>query len=238
MHILPMRIKHFETNSEKPFLGKPNCTQYGRLSALCQEGAWGKHGPLRNGLLYSFQLLWGIGHNLLRSYCHPTSLQELINSPAGEDSGAMGKLITSDTWYFAATLPMAAAARLEEMLSNLPEGAEALMGENGRNISGGEAPRLGLARCLAHGAQFMVFDEVAASLDNRNAEEIEKTILSLPEAGVLMITHRVFAENMRRYDRIFVLKAGALVEQGPWEELTGQRGQLYRLSLQAGNNEP
>ena len=129
-------------------------------------------------------------------------------------------------------------ARLEEMLSALPEGAEALIGENGRNISGGEAQRLGLARCLAHRAQFMVFDEVAASLDNRNAEEIEKTILSLPEAGVLMITHRVFAENMRRYDRIFVLKDGALVEQGTWEELTGQRGELYRLSLQAEDNEP
>lgn len=44
----------------------------------------------------------------------PTTLQELINSPAGEDSGAMGKLITSDTWYFAANLPEAAARRLEE----------------------------------------------------------------------------------------------------------------------------
>lgn len=44
----------------------------------------------------------------------PTALQELINSPAGEDSGAMGKLITSDTWYFAANLPETAARRLEE----------------------------------------------------------------------------------------------------------------------------
>ena len=128
-------------------------------------------------------------------------------------------------------------ARLEEMLSALPEGAEALIGENGRNISGGEAQRLGLARCLAHRAQFMVFDEVAASLDNRNAEEIEKTILSLPEAGVLMITHRVFAENMRRYDRIFVLKDGLLAEQGTWEELMSQRGELYRLSLQSESGE-
>ena len=134
--------------------------------------------------------------------------------------------------------PELLADRAVLVLERMPEGAEALIGENGRNISGGEAQRLGLARCLAHGAQFMVFDEVAASLDNRNAEEIEKTILSLPEAGVLMITHRVFAENMRRYDRIFVLKDGALVEQGTWEELTSQRGELYRLSLQAGNNEP
>lgn len=44
----------------------------------------------------------------------PTSLQELINSPAGEDSESMGKLITSDTWYFAANLPETAARRLEE----------------------------------------------------------------------------------------------------------------------------
>lgn len=44
----------------------------------------------------------------------PSTLQELINSPAGEDNGAMGKLITSDTWYFAANLPETAARRLEE----------------------------------------------------------------------------------------------------------------------------
>lgn len=44
----------------------------------------------------------------------PTSLQELINSPAGENSESMGKLITSDTWYFAANLPQTAARRLEE----------------------------------------------------------------------------------------------------------------------------
>lgn len=44
----------------------------------------------------------------------PATLQALIDSPAGEDSGAMGKLITSNTWYFAANLPEAAAGRLEE----------------------------------------------------------------------------------------------------------------------------
>ena len=44
----------------------------------------------------------------------PTTLQQLIDSPAGEDGGSMGKLITSDTWYFAANLPREAASRLEE----------------------------------------------------------------------------------------------------------------------------
>ena len=44
----------------------------------------------------------------------PSSLQELIDNPAGEDGGSMGKLITSDTWYFAANLPQEAAERLDE----------------------------------------------------------------------------------------------------------------------------
>lgn len=44
----------------------------------------------------------------------PSALQELIDNPAGEDSGAMGKLITDHTWYFAANLPKSAARRLEE----------------------------------------------------------------------------------------------------------------------------
>ena len=44
----------------------------------------------------------------------PSALQSLIDNPAGEDSGSMGKLITSDTWYFAANLPREAADRLTE----------------------------------------------------------------------------------------------------------------------------
>lgn len=44
----------------------------------------------------------------------PASLQELINTPAGEDSGSMGELITSDTWYFAVNLPKESASRLKE----------------------------------------------------------------------------------------------------------------------------
>lgn len=122
-------------------------------------------------------------------------------------------------------------ARLEDFLAKQPEGENALITENGKNISGGEAQRIGLARCLARGPRFMIFDEIAASLDNRNAAEIERTVLSLADAGVLTITHRIFEENMRRYDRIFFLKDGTVSEQGTWEELIGKRGGFYQLAV-------
>ena len=126
-----------------------------------------------------------------------------------------------------------AAARLEEMLEKLPDGADFMIEENGKNISGGEAQRIGLARCLAKESRFVIFDEVVASLDNRNAAEIEGTVLSLRDVGVLMITHRIYEENMRRYDQIFFLKDGKISEQGSWKELMEKKGDFYRLAVQS-----
>ena len=111
-----------------------------------------------------------------------------------------------------------------------PDGEGALITENGKNISGGEAQRIGLARCLAMGSRFMIFDEIAASLDNQNALEVEKTVLSLENVGMLTITHRIYEENMRRYDKIFLLRDGKIAEQGTWEELIGRKGAFYQLA--------
>ncbi len=123
------------------------------------------------------------------------------------------------------------AACLENFLDTLPKGTESVIEEDGKNISGGEAQRIGLARSLVKQPQFMIFDEVTASLDNQTALEIEKTILKLPDVGMLMITHRIFEENMRQYDRIFVLKEGRISEEGNWDELMKRKGYFYNLAV-------
>ena len=143
----------------------------------------------------------------------------------------LGKELPSPDWE-----RLIRDARLEDFLAKQPEGENALITENGKNISGGEAQRIGLARCLARGPRFMIFDEIAASLDNRNAAEIERAVLSLADAGVLTITHRIFEENMRCYDRIFFLKDGTVSEQGTWEELIGKRGGFYQLAVSFQKN--
>lgn len=140
----------------------------------------------------------------------------------------LGRLLPEGIWK-----AILRSARLEAMLDDLPEQEDSIIEENGKNISGGEAQRIGLARCLAKRPRFMIFDEIAASLDNQNALEIEKMILSLPDAGVLMITHRIYEENMREYDTIFVLKDGKISEQGTWNELIGKRGDLYQLAMRS-----
>lgn len=123
-----------------------------------------------------------------------------------------------------------AAARLEDMLEKLADKEYSMIMENGKNISGGEAQRIGLARCLATHPQFMIFDEIAASLDNQTAMEVENSILALQNVGVLMITHRIYEENLRKYDKILVLKDGVISEQGSYDELMGKRGDFYELA--------
>lgn len=144
----------------------------------------------------------------------------------------LGASLSSTDW-----VRVVQSSRLDETLELLPKGEDTVIGEGGRNISGGETQRIGIARCLAHSPKFMIFDEIAAALDNRNGTEVEKTIRSLLDVGVLMITHRIYEENMRRYDRIFVLKDGQIVEQGTWDELIRQKGEFCRLALQSSEDQ-
>lgn len=138
----------------------------------------------------------------------------------------LGEQLPEHTWRQIIT-----ASCLDGLLDKLPEGEFTVIEENGKNISGGEAQRICLARCLARRPAFIIFDEIAAALDTQNAAAIEKSILSLENTGILQITHRIDEENMRQYDSIFVLKDGRIAEQGTWDELVAQRGEFYRLLI-------
>ena len=139
----------------------------------------------------------------------------------------LGSDLSRDSWE-----QLMKETRLSEMLSKLPDKENTVIEENGKNISGGEAQRIGLARCLAKYPDFIILDEVTASLDNRNALELEKMVLSLEGQGALVITHRIWEENMRKYDQIFVLEDGKITEQGTWDELMERKGELFRLAGQ------
>ena len=65
----------------------------------------------------------------------------------------------------------------------------------------------------------MVLDECLSALDNKNARLIEANILCQKEKGIIMITHRIYEENMRMYDCVLVMENGRLIEYGSWDEL-------------------
>lgn len=102
-------------------------------------------------------------------------------------------------------------------------------GENGVNLSGGERQRISIARSLLKGADVLLVDEATSALDNETAQFISSAILDLQGLTRIVVTHRLDAAMLGRYDKILMLKNGKLCEQGRFEQLMEEKGQFYAL---------
>jgi ATP-binding cassette subfamily B protein len=118
-------------------------------------------------------------------------------------------------------------ARLEGDIRGFPEGYGTLVGERGITLSGGQRQRAALGRALLVEAPLLVLDDALASVDNATAAEILRTVRDQGERSVLMISHQLSAAAA--CDRILVLEAGKLVQQGHHNELVRQEGTYRRL---------
>ncbi|MEC5318589.1 cysteine/glutathione ABC transporter ATP-binding protein/permease CydC [Brenneria populi subsp. brevivirga] len=115
---------------------------------------------------------------------------------------------------------------LDKLLEN--EGLDAWLGEGGRQLSGGEQRRIGVARALLHSAPLVLLDEPTEGLD----AETERRILRLLRqhcAGktLIVITHRLY--ELESMDRICVMDAGRIVEQGNHQALMALQGRYWRF---------
>lgn len=123
-------------------------------------------------------------------------------------------------------------AQIYDTISSLPEGFNTLVGERGYRMSGGEKQRLAIARLLLKDPAIMILDEATSHLDNENEAAVQ---VALEEAlrgrTALVIAHRL--STVRHADRIVVLDAGHLVEEGTHEELMERNG-LYAAQVHAG----
>ena len=109
------------------------------------------------------------------------------------------------------------------------KGEDYSCGEGGKNLSGGEKQRVSIARCLVRGTPILLMDEATASLDNNIAQMVENKILSMENLTRIIVTHRFNEAIMRKYDEIFVMNRGSMIEQGTFDELMDKQGYFYSL---------
>jgi ATP-binding cassette subfamily B protein len=122
----------------------------------------------------------------------------------------------------------ARAAHCHDFISARPGGYATVVGERGVKLSGGERQRIGIARALLKNAPILLLDEATAALDSESEHLIQSALARLMRGRtVIAIAHRL--STIAHMDRIVVLQAGRIVQQGTHDRLLGVDGPYKAL---------
>ena len=123
----------------------------------------------------------------------------------------------------------ARAANAEAFLRALPQGLDTFVGENGTRLSGGQRQRIAIARALLRDAPILLLDEATSALDAESERLVQDALGRLMrDRTTIVIAHRL--ATVRAADRIIVMDAGRIVEQGDHAALVAQGGLYARLA--------
>ena len=121
-----------------------------------------------------------------------------------------------------------AAAQCSDILEKLPKGMDTVIGTEGTYLSGGEQQRVALVRAILKDAPIVVLDEATAFADPENEALIQKAFAALTkDRTVIMIAHRL--STVTGADKIIVLDAGHVAEEGTHEQLAAAGGLYARM---------
>ena len=119
-------------------------------------------------------------------------------------------------------------ANAAEFIEALPFGYDTLVGERGVKLSGGQRQRIAIARAILKDAPILVLDEATSALDSETEKHIQEALWTLMrDRTAIVIAHRL--STVRRMDRLVVLEAGKIIEEGRHDELLAVAGHYATL---------
>lgn len=122
---------------------------------------------------------------------------------------------------------------LLEMVAEMPQGLDTIIGEHGGKLSGGQRQRISIARALIRDAEVIILDEATSSLDSISETKIQEALNVLTEdKTTFVVAHRL--ATIKNADKIVVLRDGVAEECGTYEELMANRGEFYKMKVLQG----
>jgi ABC-type multidrug transport system fused ATPase/permease subunit len=119
-------------------------------------------------------------------------------------------------------------ARLADVVADMPDGLDTVVGERGYRLSGGQRQRLTIARLLLGSSRVVVLDEATASLDSESEAAVQQALTeALAGRTSIVIAHRL--STIRAADQILVVEDGRIVERGTHPQLLARRGRYSEL---------
>ncbi len=124
-------------------------------------------------------------------------------------------------------------ANLQDVIAQMPQGIDTLIGEHGGKLSGGQRQRIAIARAMIRDPEIILLDEATSALDNISEFIVQKAMRELMRGRTtFIVAHRL--STIRDADRIVVMKDGQVAEAGTFEELMSRKGAFYELKQLQG----
>jgi subfamily B ATP-binding cassette protein MsbA len=124
-------------------------------------------------------------------------------------------------------------ANLRDTIEQLPDGLETQVGDSGSRLSGGQAQRVTIARALLKNSEVLLLDEATSALDSQSEHKVQVALENLMAGRTsFVIAHRL--GTIRSADRIIVMEAGRIVEEGSHDALVAAGGtysHMWKLQL-------
>ena len=122
----------------------------------------------------------------------------------------------------------ARAAGLEDVIAELPQRYDTVIGERGANLSGGQRQRLAIARALLRKPEILLFDEATSHLDTNTEQVIQQNLKEVfADKTVVLVAHRL--STIHEADIICVMDKGEIIEQGDHKQLLAMNGKYAAL---------
>ncbi len=144
-------------------------------------------------------------------------------TPFPLQSGKNSESLTMDEAWQAAQM-----AGFADDVAAMPMQIPTVVSQGDSNLSGGQRQRLLIARALAFKPRILLFDEATSALDNRTQAIVSQSLEQLKVTRIA-IAHRL--STIQNADRIYVLQAGKVVQQGSFTDLANQPGLFAQLML-------
>jgi ATP-binding cassette subfamily B protein len=215
-----------------------------RIQPAQRVGLVGQSGGGKSSLFVLLQRFYDVQHGNITvdgqdiARVTQQSLREAI-SVVPQDISLFHRSIMENIRYGRPTatddevLRAAIAARCD-FVETLPDGLETMVGDRGVKLSGGQRQRIAIARAFLKDAPILLLDEATAALDSESEEAIREALSRLMRGRtVIAIAHRL--ATLRHFDRVVVLRAGKIIEDGSPDRLMQGQGPYRELITQEIN---
>ncbi|MEQ5234892.1 SmdB family multidrug efflux ABC transporter permease/ATP-binding protein [Providencia rettgeri] len=180
--------------------------------------------PWQEGdILLDGRHLSSLSHQVLRNGIAMVQQDPVVLAASFFDNVALGREISQDkVWEVLETVQLA------ELVRELPDGLDTVLGEQGNTLSVGQRQLLAMARVLVVTPKILILDEATANIDSGTEQAIQKALRMIRQHTTLVvIAHRL--STIVDADQVVVLHRGAIVEQGKHSQLLQQKGRYYQM---------